>query len=408
MSITQSLSEIKSELKALIRRNSDRGFLPYGGCNRVCDAMIAIVEESKELADPQLTFDIQLFVLAEAVKMISHADTSSGAAVDAINCCLAGLEELGTSATDANRKYMLDAILKIIKSNKVFDGWEEYGYRLMRNAVPLVQDRKQADKVFELFPILGPMYGGEEYPDRYVITHNIIERLDGAEAAAQYRMEHLDVPEIRAISVERALAEGQYALAEKLCTEVFKREKSYRGPSRWAYYLERIYTEQANKDKLIDIVRLILLGGDSSYYARLKALYQSEGIWEQSRESILQELSKVYMPHEYAALLSKEREWARLLAVVQAHHLYIEGYGKQLARQYPAETYAVYEQSIWNNAAAATDRGKYRGVCRLIKSYFSAGAKDEAKLIIRNLIEKYPRRVAMVDELETLERKLAK
>jgi hypothetical protein len=274
--------------------------------------------------------------------------------------------------------------------------------------VYLVQDHKQAEKVYDLFPILGLMYGGKEYPDRYVITLGIIERLDGVAAAGQYRMEHLDVSEIRVTAVERALYAQHYALAEKLCVEALQKDKPYGKPAVWAYYLERIYAELTNKEKQIEMVRLILMSGDKSYYVKLKELYQSEGTWEHRRESVLQELSKAYMSHEYAALLSKEGEWSRLLGVVQANNMYIEHYGKQLAREFPADTYSIYEKYILNEAAAAADRTKYKGVCKLIKSYSDAGAKEEARYMIRRLVEKYPRRAAMVDELEALGRKMMK
>jgi hypothetical protein len=89
-----------------------------------------------------------------------------------------------------------------------------------------------------------------------------------------------------------------------------------------------------------------------------------------------------------------------LLGVVQANNIYIEHYGKQLAREFPADTYSIYEKYILNVAAEATDRRKYKGVCKLIKSYSEAGAKEEAMKVIGRLVEKYPRRPAMVDELE--------
>jgi hypothetical protein len=407
MSNKLTLSLLKGELNALIRYNADRGFLPYSGCNRICDAMITIVEESKALDDQKLTFDIHLFILVEVVKLIAYADTSSGAVGDVVSYCLEGLQELSKSARDDNRSQMLGAIIKTTK-NKVFKEWAEYGYQLLRNTVYLVQDHKQAEKVYDLFPLLGPMYDGQEYPDRYVITLGIIERLDGTAAADQYRMEHLDVSEIRVIAVEQALSAQQYALAEKLCLEALQKDKPYGKPAVWAYYLERIYAELANKEKQIEMVRLILMRGDKSYYVKMKQLYQSEGTWEHRRESLLEELSKAYMSHEYAALLSQEGESSRLLGVVQATNMYIEHYGKQLAREFPAETYSIYEKYILNEAAAATDRRKYKGVCKLIKSYSDAGAQEDARDIIRRLVEKYPRRAAMRDELEAQGRKMKK
>lgn len=404
---TLTLAETKIEIKRLIRNHSDRGFLPYQGCNHVCHAMLTIVEDSKTLEDRKESFDIHLFILIEVVKLISHADTSSGSVNDVIDYCLEGIEEYSKSAPDDDRKILFNAIIKSAK-NKAFKDWAEYGYRLLRNAVYLVQEHKQAEIVYGLFPILGTMYGGKEYPDRYVITQGIIERLEGAAAAEQYQMQHIHIPEIRTMVVERAMSSQQYALAEKLCLEGLQNDKSYGQVSAWAYYLERIYTELANAEKQIEMVHLILIKGDRSYYGKLKDLYKAAGVWEQRRESILQELSKAYMSYKYADLLSEEGELARLLSVVQADPVYIEQYGKQLAREFPAETYLIYETYITSEAAAAADRKKYKRVCKLIKGYFDTGAKPEARELIQRLMEKYPRRAAMVDELEALAKKLTK
>ncbi|MDF2958343.1 MAG: hypothetical protein K0S39_78 [Paenibacillus sp.] len=408
MSNSLTLSELKSEVRTIIRRNTERGFLPYSACNRVCHAMMGMLEESKANNDPKLSFDFHLFILTEIVKLISHADSSSGAATDAVHFCLIGLEELSKSATHENRKHMLSGIIKTTK-NKAFQDWAEYGYQLLRTAVYLVQDQKEAESVYSMFPILGTMYGGKEYPDRFIITQGIIERLNGAAVADQYRLEHLDVSEIREIMVERAISNQLYDLAEQLCVEALRGEKRViHKPPVWAYYLEQIYSEIHDKEKQIDTIRLILMRGDTSYFKKLKEIYQLEGSWKEIRDSLLDELSKALMSHEYAALLSQEGEWARLLDVVRVHLSYIEHYGKQLAQELPEETYFIYEEYIRSEAASATDRGKYKGVCRLIKSYFLAGAKEKANDMIERLIEKYPRRVAMVDELNALSERLRK
>lgn len=404
---SQSLNEIKTDLKAIIRQNSDRGFLPYGGCNRVCLAMSNMVEGSRALGDRQETLDVHLYILLEAVKLISHADTSSGMVTDVIHDCLAGVEELAKSAPDERKKPILDAIVKTAK-NKAFQEWAEFAFEMLRSTVHLVRDHKQAETVYALFPILGKTYSGEEYPDRYVITQGMIEKLDGAEAADRYRMENLHIPEIRTLAVEQALSSEQFAVAEKLCLEALKNDKTYGEPSEWAYYLERIYRQIGDKEKRIKIVRQILKKGDRSFYPKLKELYESDGVWQQKRESVLEELSKEYMSHKYAALLSEEGELARLLEVIQASHYLIEHFGKQLAREFPAETFEIYEKYILKEAADATDRRKYKGVCKLIKGYYDSGAKVEAQGMIRLLAEKYPRRAALLDELEALGKKLKK
>ncbi len=405
MSIAPTLEDIKGDLKAVIRANSDRGFVPYGGCDRICNWMMHTLDESQSAEDRGLTLDIHLFILVEIIKLISHADTSSGSVTDTVNECLRGVEALCQAASNTQRKPMFEAIIKTGK-NKAFDGWEESAYRLLRSVVHLVDDQKQARKVYDLFTKLGPMYDDTEYPDRYVITLGMIERLEGAEAAKIYLTEHLHIKEIRMIAVERALDSKRYELAENLCLEALNKDKSYGRAADWAYYLERIYGEQSDRVKQIEIVRLIVKRGDKTYYRKLKELYQSEGTWEQRREPLLEELSKAYMTNEYAVLLEWENEWTRLLHVIETEPMYIAYFGKSLATHFPEETYRIYEKQIESEAAAATDRRKYKGVCKLIKEYAAVGANAEVKRLVKRLIDEYPRRPAMIDELTALERRL--
>jgi hypothetical protein len=409
MTDNQQLSEIKERINTTIRRNSDRGFIPYSGCNRICAEMSTILEEAERCPDHKQAFDIFILILLRMMKLISRADTSSGATGDVIQSCLEEIDKLCRSADEANHKYFFDTIIKTVK-NKTFQDWPDDGYGLLKSAVYFVRDKKQAQKIEDIFSLLGTLFDGRPYPDQLLITLAIIERLDGAEAADQYLMEHTDVPEMRMVAVDKAFAAKHYLRVEKLCREALK--KNIRGNFNrrppWAYYLERLYEETNNQEKFIETVRFILFQRDTSYFQKLKEIFRKQGIWEEQREPLWQELSKALPAHEYASLLAQEGEIEKLLEVVRRHPSYVLHYGKQLAGSFPAETYAMYEACILEEVQAATDRRKYRQVCRTIKEFSAAGAKEKAIELIDRLAAMYPRRPAMLEELLGLKKKLGK
>ncbi|MHC1762554.1 MAG: hypothetical protein AB9917_24135 [Negativicutes bacterium] len=409
MTNDQRLSEIKERIATTIRRNSDRGFIPYSGCNRICAEMSAILEETERCPEEKLAFDIFMVVLLRMMKLISHADTSSGAATDVIRFCLEDIEKLCQTAAEAQQKYFFDSIIKAAR-NKAFQDWPDQGYELLKSAVHFVRDNKQAQKIKDIFPLLGTLYDGKPYPDELLITLAIIERLDGAEAADQYMMAHIDVPEMRMLAVDKAFAARHYLRVEKLCREAIK--ENVRGDFNrrppWAYYLERLYAEINQQEKLHDTIRFILFQRDTSYFPKLKEIYVRQGVWEERRESLWQELSQTLASHEYASLLAQEGELEKLLDIVKRHPTFVFHYGKQLAGRFAAETYAIYEACIVEEAQEATDRGKYRQVCRMLKDYAAAGAKEKAIDLIGRLVAKYPRRPAMLEELAGLRKRLGK
>ncbi|MDP4094604.1 MAG: hypothetical protein Q8920_14760 [Bacillota bacterium] len=98
-------------------------------------------------------FDIYILVLLETMKIISHADTSSGGVTDVVNGCLSELGKLCKTAAEANYKHFFDTIIKTSR-NKVFTEWPEEGYRLLKSAVYFVSNEKQAQKAYEIFPVL--------------------------------------------------------------------------------------------------------------------------------------------------------------------------------------------------------------------------------------------------------------
>lgn len=409
MNTSEKLKPLKEQIKLLIRSNSERGFLPYSGCNQVCVELIDILNNSKSYADQRYVFDLHLLVLVETIKLISHADTSSGLVSDVIHDCLQGIKELCQSAEEKDYKYFFDAILKAVK-NKAFEEWEEYGYALLRQAVHFVDNVKQANKVFGLFPVLGPMVSGKDYPDMYLITYEIKLRLEGETAAHRYMMENLEVDELRVIAVENALEAKQYELAEQLCKEAMKEEYHWSAQiSQWALFLERLYTEMSDTDQLIHITRHILFGGHTSYYSKLKKLYLSQGLWsDEQKRALLQQLSRKLTADSYGMLLQEEGELQMLLQMVQNHPYLIAQFGKQLAELYPIETNSIYELYIMEQAILATNRREYRGVCKLIKNYSVAIGKSNAVVLIERLCALYPRRTAMLDELAKERAKLEK
>jgi hypothetical protein len=406
----QELIELKQQIKDAVNRNSNRGFVNYSGCMRVCGEMQGVMQAAEQYAQSgnyQLAFDIYLMVLIEVFRLVSHADDSAGGCSDVTSGCLSEINKLCRNAYTADEKYFFDTLVKTAK-NKVFNGWEEYAYRLLKSAATFVRDSKQAQKVYELFPSLGKMYDEKEYPDKLLITLEIIERLEGKAAADRYLMDNIHVPELREIAVKSAISRKDYNMAEKLCIEALEkkggRHTRWSGP--WAYYLEQVYAETGKASELLAIVRDILFSGDTGYFHKLKALYIQQGRWEQEEDLLWQDLPGKIGIQGYVELLSKEGELDRLLEVVSKHKSYVESYGKQLAAAYPNEVYQLFEDFILAEAQEATVRGKYKRVCYIIKDLVKAGGRERALDLIDRLHEMYQRRPAMLEELAGLKKKL--
>ena len=72
----------------------------------------------------------------------------------------------------------------------------------------------------------------------------------------------------------------------------------------------------------------------------------------------------------------------------------------QLSEHYPSDVYSICMSEIRKQATEANNRDLYKHVCSNIKLLVEFGARSEADVVINELKSRYPRRPAMLEELE--------
>ena len=140
----------------------------------------------------------------------------------------------------------------------------------------------------------------------------------------------------------------------------------------------------------------------------MKELLIEKGVWENEYPSLLKSLGERLPYHMYMEILSKENETSRLLEEVRRHPKSVFDYGKQLAERFSIQTYTLCVDVIRQQANEADNRTKYKKVCYLIKKLHEFGGIAETESVIVEMKAKFPRRPAMLDELNALTVKLAK
>lgn len=398
---SKNLNEIKKHITSVVQRCTDEGFIPCTGCNKISKEMEAVLLDNDRNPDKQDAFDVAMFVVLRMSKLVERMDTSSGAAGDVIYNATNFVRESCDSDDGLLRKYYIDKLIATAKNN-IFIYWPDTGFELLGIASSLVTIEKERQKILEVMTTYGELYSGKPYPDQLLITMNMIRRLDGEEATIKYMEANLETPEIREIGVKRALEEKNYDLAEKLSLEGKRLDprNGIDGYVPWCAYLEKIYLETSQTSQLEQILREMLFGGLSDTFGRLEALYQKQGNWEVKEEPLWDEIAKAYREYDYASILAKHKKLYRLMAVLRNSPLYIYKYGKVLAKLYPEEIQKMYVTKIMEDAEAANQRTMYRKLCGKIKGYKAVAGREETIKLINQIMLKYPRRPAMLDELE--------
>lgn len=108
----------------------------------------------------------------------------------------------------------------------------------------------------------------------------------------------------------------------------------------------------------------------------------------------------------YRNILVEENEKQKLLEAVTENPYDLFYYGKYLVKDYPKQIYALCYKVIIDSCKQARDRREYKKVTKQIAQLIKWKGIDTAKDLIIELKETYPRKPALIDELEKVERKL--
>lgn len=311
-------------------------------------------------------------------------------------------------------KYIFEKGLKDA-ADKAFDGWEHMAYDFLES-IAVLSNGDNLDKLYAVLDTLHEKLSKKEYAS-YHLQSDAVVRLAatvsafGEQAAEAFIAAHLNFDEIRKTAVRRAIEKRDFREAERLCRERLEDEVDtgfYSRISEWRYLLYEVYDKAGDTENRIATAKDLLFRSDTEYYDVLKRLLTEKGVWEAEYPALRDRLSRNLPLHLYIRILSKEGETALLLEKVREYPPDVFTYGKQLSKVYPAETYEICLDVIYREADEANDRKKYKKVCANIRKLFEYGGIAETDAVIAELKEKYPRRPAMLDELNALSVKLKK
>jgi len=414
--VNEEMRKIKSQISIATREGTRSGFIDYGGCIHVCRKFDEIIEEGErrfEQGHLILAFSIALSVLLKTVWLISNADDSSGCASSVFDGCLRLIDKVCISVKSENdQKFVYEKCLKEAK-NKVFDGWDQWNYSILRRCAKLVT-KKNKNKIFETLEYLETKGRKSDYyseKDDRLTRLEICKHLEGETEYEKQIDANLDLDEVRKIAINRANEKGDFMRSERLCLEKLKNDEKiyYHWWNQWYEILFDIYVRSENKEKQIELAKKLLFDRqDIRYFETLKNLLIQNGTWNSEYEAILNKCAKVLPSISYMHLLDKENENELLFEEVKKYPETILKYGKMLSLYYPNEIIDIFVNVIKKQALEVKDRKGYKKLCANIKLLFESGGHHEAYVLIKNLLDSNKRRPAMMDELQKLQKRLEK
>jgi hypothetical protein len=414
--LKEVLGTAKERVRIAVRQNTRRGFIGCGGCDAICNEISDSLDAARSMyldKFPEIAFEIALYLLISEAKLASTADSSSGSLTFVTNMTTELLEAACDNiAASENVKLKKSCYEKLCKEsrNKAFDGWSEWSYDILEIAAMLTT-QKNFQKLDEILTEFSQRDEQRSCPSSYFrvaqakVRLRMTETLEGKAAARTFIDAHLDMDEMRLLAVRQDMETGAYQNAEHLCLDIISspNDNYYDRTEKWMRLLFDIYSATGETQKQIDIADKLVFRGKTQYYGKMKALYGEN--WESEYPAIR---ARYKTSPSYMYILNAEHDWLLLLNEVKEHPSTVFQYGKALAEYSPEAVYNIYRSEIVRGAAEASNRHEYKRVCTSIRELSAAGGMEEALMLIDELGEKYKRRPAMIDELNTLLRKLTK
>ena len=413
-----AMSAVRERIAAAKRRGIHSGFIDYHGCISVCNELTAILEDAgkaSERGNCAYAYSVAALILVNCAKLAGSADDSAGGITDTRGYVEDVLEKAcsGVERGSAEAEFIFLQSLKDSR-NKAFDGWDEFAYDLLLPTAKLAT-AKNVNKLYAVLDEFDAKLSQKEYSSWHLESDRLVRlaaitAIEGVQAAEKFISDNIQYDGIRRIAIRNSLDESDFHCAERLCLDkINSTDRDFHWTREWYDMLFEVYLKSGDKERQAELAEDLLISKhNTKYYTILKQLLSEKGVWKTEYPSLLTKLAQNLPYNMYMGILSKEGETQRLLEQLITHPSEIFTYGKQLSTDFPTETYALCLDEIRKQAAEADNRIKYKQVCGNIKKLFDYGGNNEVSRIIEELKAKYPRRPAMLDELDRLAARLAK
>jgi uncharacterized protein YbaA (DUF1428 family) len=409
---TDKPADVRALVKAAVRPpRGNYGFLDYYHATDAGRKVGEIVTRADRLLDaqPDQALVIYQIVLEETLAALEHSDDSAGVlsgnayrAVDGVAKCA---ERLSPQDRAALFDYCLqEAVAPLVK------GWG-FNWQMLDLAAELVETPAQREA---LYAVLEPyeVAGKEENQDvissaRLAAEHaaevklTLITRLEGDAAALAFIADNSHLTSFRMMLIGRYLATGDLDADEELAEEGIRMVEGQRRPGIVADYRQLLLTLAQQRNDRPGIVKqaraLWLSRGENEYY-EIMAESVPPGEWVAFRTRLLSDDD--CSPRLAAWAYAREELWSEVRNLVSAHPGLLPFYQLDMEKHFPDEMAKLYERLVRKMLKDVSNRQTYQDAAGYLVRMQKFGYGNEGRAIARALIEQYPQRRAMIEELK--------
>jgi hypothetical protein len=344
-------------------------------------------------------------------KALNFADDSNGDIGGSIEYAVNVLSTISQQPIDETlRKVLYNYCLKSWQE-MLFDGWD-WHFTMLDIAVELTKNDNETKRIHSLLDEVKPNNTDWDWDmqEAQRIRANLIRKTEGEVKASAFLEKNLSNSDFRKEIIEKAIKEKDYNKAIALSEEgvnIDARDKPGLA-NDWRDYLLNVYIILNDTEDIIKTARFLFIDSNrekKKYFDVLKKQISPER-WGDFVQGLIKDIFKKnrWANQFVAQIYIWEERWAKLLEILQnnpsLHSL--DAYEKYLSHDYAKELIDIYRAAIFKEMERASDRGHYREICRYLRRMIKMGARETVNSLIKQLQTTYPKRKALLEELQMI------
>lgn len=408
LSQNQSKEFYQKQIHSILQTAAGRnGWISWNGMKYVLNATEPFLENAdKYLANHNFenVFFISTALLEEMIEAFEYGDDSNG---DLGYFVESGMELLSKLTQEKLPKTLKKEIFEYCISafnQKLFDGWD-WHLGMLHIAYNLIEKESDANI---LLNCLDTVNEGYERERTQFFKLKLLRKFKDKKEVEKFINKHISNSLIRTTEIEKAFADKNFERVIKLSKDGIKcDEKDKPGLVKdWYNWLLKVAQVQKDTPKIIEYSRFLFIDNfyaEQDYYQILKD-HIEEKDWHSFLEEIIKEItSKNRWPDTklIRKIYIKEEWWDRLFLMLK-QNLFLENiqYNEQyLAKDYSPELIELYSERIIHYVEKNIGRKHYQTACRYLRRMKKLGGNDKVNELIERFRKQYPKRRALIDEL---------
>jgi len=397
------------QLKSIIKTASDRyGFIDWSASKFVGNAVDNLLESAQKQINNRnykSAVFISTAVMEQMTEALQYSDDSNGDIGGSVDAAYEMLHNIAQQQLSEEIRKLIIEYCFTSFDKQIFSDWD-WHIGVLRLAALLLKTEDETERIFK--QIDKAQKSDYQIEEAQSIKYNILLKTKGEIAAEKYLEQNITNSNLRREAIQKALNKKNYDKAISLAKDGvnYDLEDKPGLAKEWYDWLLKIAQAQTDTEKIIEYARLLFIDNfrnEQDYYQILKQHVKPEK-WTEFVEAVIQDIAtKKRWPDTsmIANIFIKEEWWSRLWELVKKSPDLntIEYYEKYLSKQYAAEIVELYANGILKYMKNSMGRDHYQNACRYIRRIIKLGARDKANEIISFLRAEYPKRKALMEEL---------